>query len=470
MSETFLACSPESRNDINYNQRTVDTATGGRVIRQRLSIIEQMADSNLVWFVRLEGSFNLDRLRSALACVQRKHPALRALIRKGSDGLYYEADCAPKIPLRIVPRMSEEDCRRECQIELTAVLGYDQPLLRAVWLQSELESDLLLTASHRICDAMSMFTLVREVLRSLHTEEELTPYAPITTRDLIGDFHPPQPWRNKLALLLMNGLLRLIPSSRRAPTNKEHHAEWKADRVMSDALRQRCKAEGVSIHAALTVTLERALFAVFGRKMFPRWILSPMDLRRGRFVVLKSDTVFSGAGNFKINTQSPEVEFWARARVINDEIQRKIEQEILDIPGRFYFLEKLRPLTSGQTQLLVRLLDWIMQMGDKLKFNGNWNGFGLSNLGNVVISDSDAPFRLKDLGLYVHSFTYRMLGLIPYSVNGDMRFYYVSDEKWVNRCPAETLRREFMDLLEHEVLKGDDRVNNVSHILTAATE
>lgn len=439
-------------------------------MKRELSIIEHMADSNLVWVVSLEGSFSLDQLRSALARVQRKHPALRALIRKQPDGLYYEEDCAPEIPVRIVPRATEDDYRSECQAELATALAHDQPLLRIVWLRSEFESDLLLTASHRICDAMSMFTLVREILRALHNKEELVPYAPISTQDLIGDYQPPQPWKTKLAVRLMNGLLKLIPSSGRVPETNENHSEWKADRLLSDALRRRCKTEGVSIHAALTATLERALFAVFGKRMFPRWILSPMDLRRERFTALKSDTVFSGAGNFKIYTQPPELEFWTRAHAINDEISRKVEQEIIDIPKRFYFLEKLRPLSGGQTRLLVRMLDWMMQIGDAVGFNGNWNGFGLSNLGNSVIRDSNSPFWLKDLRLYVHSFNYRMFGLIPYSINGEMHFYYVSDRKWMNRCPADTLKREFMTVLEQEVLKTDDSVSNVSRILVTVAE
>src|ERR1700716_1630799 len=134
--------------------------------KRKLSTIEHLLEGNIVCFVRLEGSFSPDRLRSALARVQRKHPALRALIREEPGGLYYEADSAPEIPLRIVRRVNEDDYRRECQTELTTDFVDDQPQLRAVWLQSELESDLLLTTSHRICDAMSIFTIVREVLRS----------------------------------------------------------------------------------------------------------------------------------------------------------------------------------------------------------------------------------------------------------------------------------------------------------------
>src|SRR5260370_32649338 len=162
-------------------------------MRRKLSYIERVVEGNIVYFVRLEGSLSLDPLRSARSRVQRKHPALRALIREEPDGLYYEADSAPEIPLRVVPRVNEDDYRRECQTELTTDFVYDEPQLRAVWLQSELENDLLLVTSHRICDGMRGFTIVREVCGSLHTAEKLIPYEPITERDIIGDYQPPQP-------------------------------------------------------------------------------------------------------------------------------------------------------------------------------------------------------------------------------------------------------------------------------------
>jgi hypothetical protein len=57
---------------------------------------------------------------------------------------------------------------------------------------------------------------------------------------------------------------------------------------------------------------------------------------------------------------------------------------------------------------------------------------------------------VKDLRLYVHSFNIRMLGLIPYTVNGEMHFYWVSDEKCMSRSQVDTLKREFMDLLQNQ--------------------
>ncbi len=433
-------------------------------MRRKLISSEQMIDVNIVYMVRLTGTVGIGELRSALSRVQRKHPALRALLRKEPDGLYYEEDCAPEIPLRIIQRVTEDDYRQECQLELTTVFASGQPQLRAVLLKSELESDLLLTTSHRICDGMSMLTIVREVLRALHTDEELIPYAPIAPQDIIGDYRPPQLWKRKAAAQLLNGLLRLIPSSRRTSENNEYFLEWRGERALLDALKQRCKAEGVSIHAALIVALDRALLAVLGRKKSPGWIENPMDARRGRFSALKSDMVFFGGGGFKVRTgQATDGEFWERARAIHEEIGAKIEQEMLDIPNRYHFQQMLRPLSSGQIQSMVRL-------GDALKMNGSWNCFALSNLGNIAFDDSNALFRVKDLRLYMHSFNIRVLCLVIYTFHGQMRFNCMADEKCLSRSHAEGLKQEFMAVLQHETREADDSAGETSHLLAAVSE
>jgi hypothetical protein len=97
-----------------------------------------------------------------------------------------------------------------------------------------------------------------------------------------------------------------------------------------------------------------------------------------------------------------------------------------------------------------------VRLGDALKMNGSWNRFAFSNLGNVVISDSDAPFRVKDLRLYMHSVNVRVLCLVTYTLNDEMCFYCVSDEKCMSRSQADTLQREFMGVLQTQVLQADD--------------
>jgi hypothetical protein len=97
-----------------------------------------------------------------------------------------------------------------------------------------------------------------------------------------------------------------------------------------------------------------------------------------------------------------------------------------------------------------------VRLGDALKMNGSWNRFAFSNLGNIAVGDSDAPFRVKDMRLYMHSLNFRVLCLVTYTLNEEMRFYCVSDEKCMSRSQADTLKREFMALLENHVLQADD--------------
>lgn len=75
---------------------------------------------------------------------------------------------------------------------------------------------------------MSLLTIVGQLLRSLYSDQELPPYALVTTHDIIGDYQPLRMWKRKLAARLVYALLRLVPTSRRAPDNREHFLEWGA--------------------------------------------------------------------------------------------------------------------------------------------------------------------------------------------------------------------------------------------------
>jgi hypothetical protein len=56
----------------------------------------------------------------------------------------------------------------------------------------------------------------------------------------------------------------------------------------------------------------------------------------------------------------------------------------------------------------------------------------------------------------MHSFNIRTLGLIPYTLNGEMRFYLVSDEKCLKSDQVDALKRDFMLLLEEQVATPAD--------------
>jgi len=423
-------------------------------LRRKLSTLEHIISGNIVLFVRLEGSFAPEQFRSALERVQRKHPALRALIREERGRLYYEEDSAPEIPLRVLPRKAEDDYRREAELELNHEFAYDQPQLRAVWLYSELGGDFLLTTSHRICDGGSMLTLMRETLQAVYSDEELVPYRPITIQDIIGNYQPPRLWQRRLAASVINGFIRLIPGSYPPKHNHKFYLEWMADRDLSAALTKRCNAEGVSVHAAFVVLLDRAFLAVCEKKKAPASIHTQMDIRgrRKNFSMLRRGMLFFAGGAVKTQTgQYADMDFWSRARMIHQEMPGQIEQELQQIPGRCHLFEMLRPPTGRQLNTLA----WLGQM---FKGIGAGNAFMLANMGSVVPSSVDAPFRVTALRPFMHSSKAAVIGLSAYKFRGELYFYYVGDEKQQSRIVAEALKHEFMAALQRLVSDGSHTV------------
>jgi hypothetical protein len=105
-----------------------------------------------------------------------------------------------------------------------------------------------------------------------------------------------------------------------------------------------------------------------------------------------------------------------------------------------------------------------------LKMNGSWNRFAFSNLGNVVITGSDAPFRVKDLRLYMHSLNFRALCLVTYTLNGEMRFYCVGDEKCISWSQAEALKAGFMALLQDQIIQAEGGSTEIPYVLAAAAK
>lgn len=415
----------------------MEVGEGGDGMKRKLSRIEHALNGNVVCTVSLEGRVSFDQLRLALARVQRKHPALRALIRAEPDGLYYEDDPSVEIPLRV----ADSDYWRECEKELTTDFEYDKPQLRVVWLERAFGADLIFATSHRICDGMSILLIVKEVLTALYSDEKLIPYDPITVEDIIGGYRPAKPWKFKLLSSLLNGALTLVPGSGSTRLKMHHFLEWKAGRDLSDAIRQRARSEGVSVHAVILVALNCALCSAFGEKA-PKWISSQIDPRRGRFPALKSDMLFFGGGSFKTATAPilPE-EFWVRARAIQEDMPRLIDEQIAQIPARFYFFESLRPLNDGQWRSVLGLIEAV-------KGKRRMGGFALSNCGNVDLLPDDAPLHVKDMRLYVHSFKTKVLGLIPYTLNGEMRFHCASHEDYMKHEQMAALQREFILTLE----------------------
>ena len=410
---------------------------------RRLTTIERLIDGNITYRLTIEGALPVERLRAALDRVQRKHPALRMLLRTEPDGLYYALDAAGPVPLRVAICTSEQVLAGEIAREEASVFAPDEPLLRVAWLRTGRGGVLLITTAHRICDGMSILTLARELLAALHSEAPLLPYAPISPMDVASAPEAAQERKQRLVAGVINGVIALIPPSRRPLRHDAIRREWQVDAGLTAVLKHRCRIEQVSMHAVLLAVLDQALQAALGKRA-PTRIDNPVDARRGRLAQLKDDMLFFGGGSFKIAVgRERGADLWERARDIYREMGAKIEQEMRDIPGKYHFCEMLRPPSEGKLRSIVRL-------GDALSRNGNWNQFSFSNLGPIALLEEDAPFRLEDFTLSVRSFGIRPLGLIAFALHGRLRFVFMGEEQCMSSAQVDALERAFMDLLREQ--------------------
>lgn len=410
---------------------------------RKLSTIESLIDGHISYRVAIAGMLPAERLRIALDRLQRKHPALRMLMREEHDGLYYALDAAGPIPLRAAICTSEQVLEREIAREEAAPFAPGEPQLRVAWLRTDRGGVLLLTAAHRICDGMSLLTVAKELLSGVYRDQALSPYAAISPLDIAGQSQGPGERKRRAVAAVINGLIGLIPPSRRPLRRDPVRREWRADAALTSALKHRCRREQVSMHAALLAALDLALQAALGKRA-PTRIDSPVDARRGRLARLKDDMLFFGGGSFKIEVgRERGDDLWARARDIYREMGEKIGQELEAIPAKYRFCEMLRAPSEGKVRSIVRI-------GDALSRNGNWNQFSFSNLGPIELLESDAPFQLEDFSLSVRSFGVRILGLLAFSVHGRLRFVYVGEEQCMSLPEVDALERAFMGLLREQ--------------------
>lgn len=410
---------------------------------RKLTTIERLIDGNITYRLTIDGALPVERLRAALDRVQRKHPALRMLLREEPDGLYYALDAAGPAPLRVAICTSEQVLAGEIAREEASVFAPDEPLLRVAWLRTARGGVLLITTAHRICDGMSVLTLARELLAGLHDDTPLLPYAPISPLDVASPPGGPEERKQRMVAALINGLIAVIPPSRRPPRHDALRREWQVDAGLTAVLKHRCRVEQVSMHAALLAILDLALQSALGKRA-PTRIDNPIDARRGRLAQLKDDMLFFGGGSFKIEIgRERGADLWERARDIYREMAAKMEQEVLAIPGKYRFCEMLRSPSEGKLHSIVRI-------GDALSRNGNWNQFSFSNLGPIGLVEEGAPFRLEDFTLSVRSFGVRPLGLVAYALHGRLRFVFIGEEQCMSAAQVDALEQAFMGVLREQ--------------------
>lgn len=199
-----------------------------------------------------------ERLRPALAAVQRRHPLLRVHVEDRAEVRlsYYRDPIVAPVPLT-VHRGADPSWQAVAVAELSRPFDRSHaPLMRACLVQGPGRSTVMLVFDHTIADGISTMKVLGDVLRALNGAalpnlELLDAQERIIDRELaaVEPYDPP----------LTPGDPRMLkPNTFRpfdgAPTNVHTMALAGGDTAR---LAQRCRAERTTVHAALVVAMSR---------------------------------------------------------------------------------------------------------------------------------------------------------------------------------------------------------------------
>jgi hypothetical protein len=260
-------------------------------------LVDQTHSVNFIIVAHVGGALEPQLLSRALALVQARHPLLGAKIVAPEGKPAFSMEGVPPIALRTVTRESEDHWRREAEHELNTRLSWQEgPLMRAVLVQGEARSELLLTFHHSAGDGRSGMVVVRDILTfaaALSRGEEVASgavRAPPSIEDLFASqvkgaraFWQTVKFVSSTVFAMSRRPRQLPPQGEAGPVKAGLlHGSIPADEC--ERLREHCRKEGATVHGVICGAMLRSVAAQLDgleKAAKARFLgcYSPVDLR-----------------------------------------------------------------------------------------------------------------------------------------------------------------------------------------------
>jgi hypothetical protein len=402
--------------------------------------------------VKLLGEIDEFRLRHALGRVQKKHPLLRCVINDiaGRPCFVLQDKPAP-ISLRIVERGGENDWQTEVRKEWVAPFDATlEPLVRLVWLRGEKVHEFILAAHHCICDGIAGINLLRECLSAYdQPDHDLGSYDALGGVEDIVPAGLLQSQRFRYRVRWKIGVLRLALSLKRRSKRKRtaprisaeqmYFHRWHIGEGMMQALTERCRAENVTVLAAVSMAFMQAFRDVLGTQSLGK-TYTMVNARR--FLPgLRGDAMFGIAPSVALGmNRLPPAQnisadgFWSRARVTKADLTRRIEHMGANLYCYLVGLE-------GLHRDCAKFVEYFDEPPAVRHLT-------LSNMGRLDLPQHYRTFRLEKVysPLVMVSPTPANTVVIS-SFSGQLEFAIVSDEHSLARVKALAIEQRAMTIL-----------------------
>jgi Condensation domain len=404
-----------------------------------------------IFTIKVVGELDEERLRHALARVQAKHPLLRCVIEEAAGGPRFVLLERPApIPLRIVERSGEDDWQTEARREWVAPFDAScEPLVRLVWLRAGEINELLLVGHHCICDGHSGINLVRELLSAYDQPgQDLGAYDALGAIEDIVPAALLENQRFQRRVRLKGGMLRLIlflkqrgsnPPGPRITSDQMYFHRWNSGNTAALELTERCRSEGVTVLAAVSVAFMQAFRDVRGARGLSK--TCTMVNTRRFLPQMRADAMFGLAPGVALRTKGlppprdmSACSFWVRAREVKADLSRRIDRLGAGLYDNLAGLERLHDKYAS----LVAYFESAPAV----------RNVTLSNMGRLDLPQQYRSFRLERVysPLVMVSPTPANTVVIS-SFAGQMEFAVISDEHSLPYAQALEIGQRAIEIL-----------------------
>ncbi len=285
---------------------------------------------------RIKGDVTERMLINAVSRVQQRHTLLRARIQEDNDhDLWFTSEGVQEIPLKIVPRTSEDDWMKVYQEQCQIPFEFDKrPPIRFILVQSQTESDLLIFCHHIICDGMSLAYLARDLMVHLGDEtceaDVLPDPIPIDKENLPTELS--LNWFFKFILKRINKKWQKDKiffdqedykdlSTAYWQNNRHQMLSVELTESQTSLIVDRCKKEKTTVNTAITTAFVGAQTIVQGDKSSPSSIGIAGSVRDNLPAPAgEAMGFYAGVVNAK-NRYSQKIGFWENTRRFHQKIK-----------------------------------------------------------------------------------------------------------------------------------------------------
>lgn len=408
-------------------------------------LLDQRWSFNFTLSARVRGAISVLQLTHALAWVQRRHPLLAVKIATDEHQQpRFVSEGVPNIPLRVVKRQGDDHWCKETEAELSLPFPWNSgPLLRVLFLQGEVVSDLIITCHHSIGDGLSVLYLIRDILQEINIPDsyrEILPELPsweeaiLLSDDSINShaiavIAPTQKIATPDADLVLNCISdqKGIQASKRSSI-----LHWCLSLEETAMFVSRCREKQTSVQSAICAAFLLSMAKEINSPADAvHNCVSPCNVRNYLVPAIEEDFGLYVCGLFTSHTLKPETTFWELAQEIKHQINDLIvpDQIFKYIPPTKAFLST-RPDPQMLYQQMVKKGDLCVTNLGRLNIQQEFGSLYLDAIYGPIVQSSE---NIKIVGVA--------------TLGSKMFLTFTFSESVLPRSLAEKIKAGVMDLI-----------------------